>query len=72
MVIQKCYGSCKLFDTGDDAVNFASGMGQPALDNNQRSSSNVWVVNNFIREAHGGAIAAGVIQGIYRKYFNRR
>ncbi|MFA7202454.1 MAG: fibronectin type III domain-containing protein [Candidatus Caldatribacteriota bacterium] len=47
------------FDTGDDAVNFASGMGQPALDNNQRSSSNVWVVNNFIREAHGGAIAAG-------------
>lgn len=47
------------FDTGDDAVNFATGMGRGALDCGQQPSKNIWTFNNFIRECHGGAIAAG-------------
>lgn len=47
------------FDTGDDAVNFATGMGKGVLDTEQKPSSNIWTFNNFLRECHGGAIAAG-------------
>jgi len=47
------------FDTGDDAVNFATGMGKGVQDTEQRPSSNIWTFNNFLRECHGGAIAAG-------------
>ncbi len=47
------------FDTGDDAVNFATGMGKGVQDTDQRPSSNIWTFNNFLRECHGGAIAAG-------------
>lgn len=47
------------FDTGDDAVNFATGMGRGVRDCGQRPSENIWTFNNFLRECHGGAIAAG-------------
>jgi polygalacturonase/glucan-binding YG repeat protein len=47
------------FDTGDDAINFATGMGKGVQDTEQKPSSNIWTFNNFLRECHGGAIAAG-------------
>lgn len=47
------------FDTGDDAVNFATGMGKGVGDTEQKPSSQIWTFNNFLRECHGGAIAAG-------------
>ncbi len=47
------------FDTGDDAVNFATGMGKAVADTNQQSSSYIWTFDNVFRECHGGAIAAG-------------
>lgn len=47
------------FDTGDDAVNFATGMGKGVQDTEQKPSSGIWTFNNFFRECHGGAIAAG-------------
>ncbi|SFG06926.1 hypothetical protein [Oribacterium sp. WCC10] len=47
------------FDTGDDAVNFATGMGKAVDDTKQKSSSNIWTFDNVFRECHGGAIAAG-------------
>jgi LPXTG-motif cell wall-anchored protein len=53
------------FDTGDDTINFATGMGQAVKDSNQRSSSDVWIFDNFLREGHGGAIAAGSHTGAW-------
>lgn len=47
------------FDTGDDAVNFATGMGKGVQDTEQKPSEGIWTFNNFLRECHGGAIAAG-------------
>lgn len=47
------------FDTGDDGINFATGMGKGVQDTEQKPSSNIWTFNNFLRECHGGAIAAG-------------
>ena len=47
------------FDTGDDAVNFATGMGKAVEDTKQQSSSYIWTFDNVFRECHGGAIAAG-------------
>jgi len=47
------------FDTGDDAVNFATGMGKAVADTDQQSSSKIWTFDNVFRECHGGAIAAG-------------
>ena len=47
------------FDTGDDAVNFATGMGKATEDTQQQSSSHIWTFDNVFRECHGGAIAAG-------------
>jgi exo-poly-alpha-galacturonosidase len=43
------------FDTGDDCINFAAGMGlessaQPPLDN-------AWIFNNYFREGHGAVVA---------------
>ncbi|MBP3241558.1 MAG: hypothetical protein J6M92_13605 [Oribacterium sp.] len=46
-------------DTGDDAVNFATGMGKATEDTQQQSSSHIWTFDNVFRECHGGAIAAG-------------
>lgn len=47
------------FDTGDDGINFATGMGKGVQDTDQKPSSEIWTFNNFLRECHGGAIAAG-------------
>lgn len=47
------------FDTGDDAVNFATGMGKAVGDTAQHESKNIWTFDNVFRECHGGAIAAG-------------
>lgn len=47
------------FDTGDDSINFATGMGKGVQDCEQKPSQNIWTFNNFLREGHGGAIAAG-------------
>ena len=47
------------FDTGDDSINFATGLGNGVNDSEQQASSNIWTFNNFIRNGHGGAIAAG-------------
>jgi polygalacturonase len=47
------------FDTGDDGINFATGMGKGVQDTEQKPSSGIWTFNNFLRECHGGAIAAG-------------
>jgi polygalacturonase len=47
------------FDTGDDGINFATGMGKGVQDTDQKPSSDIWTFNNFLRECHGGAIAAG-------------
>lgn len=47
------------FDTGDDSINFATGLGMGVKDSEQVPTQNVWTFNNFIRNGHGGAIAAG-------------
>lgn len=47
------------FDTGDDGINFATGLGKGVQDTDQKPSSEIWTFNNFLRECHGGAIAAG-------------
>ncbi|WP_449540153.1 fibronectin type III domain-containing protein [Ferdinandcohnia sp. Marseille-Q9671] len=41
-------------DTGDDAINFASGMGQAAA--GKEPTGNAWIFNNYIREGHGGVV----------------
>nr|BAB85762.1 polygalacturonase P358 [Bacillus sp. P-358] len=41
-------------DTGDDAINFASGMGQAAA--KSEPTGNAWIFNNYIREGHGGVV----------------
>ncbi|MDO4534545.1 MAG: fibronectin type III domain-containing protein [Clostridium perfringens] len=51
------------FDTGDDAINFASGLG--ALSSYNEAVSNVRIFNNFVRESHGGIIAAGSHTGAW-------
>lgn len=62
-----CSQDCKVFgsffDTGDDSVNFAAGMGEDAKSKNP--TQNVRVFNNFIRRGHGGAIAAGSHTGAW-------
>lgn len=47
------------FDTGDDSINFATGLGNGVQDTHQKASNEIWTFNNFIRNGHGGAIAAG-------------
>ncbi|HZH62815.1 MAG TPA: fibronectin type III domain-containing protein [Metabacillus sp.] len=41
-------------DTGDDAINFAAGMGQAAK--GKEPTGNAWIFNNYIREGHGGVV----------------
>ncbi|MEH7304609.1 fibronectin type III domain-containing protein [Neobacillus drentensis] len=41
-------------DTGDDAINFAAGMGQAAAD--EETTGEAWIFNNYIREGHGGVV----------------
>jgi exo-poly-alpha-galacturonosidase len=45
-----------LFDTGDDAINFAAGQGR--YGEQGRPSQNVWIFNNYVRRGHGG-VAVG-------------
>ncbi|MBS6643378.1 MAG: fibronectin type III domain-containing protein [Clostridiaceae bacterium] len=47
------------FDTGDDSINFATGLGKGVFDSGQQPSQNIWAFNNFLRHGHGGAVAAG-------------
>lgn len=44
------------FDTGDDVVNFAAGIGSEAA--TQPPQTGTWIFNNYIREGHG-AVALG-------------
>jgi exo-poly-alpha-galacturonosidase len=41
-------------DTGDDAINFAAGMGQAAVE--EEATGEAWIFNNYIREGHGGVV----------------
>lgn len=41
-------------DTGDDAINFAAGMGQAAV--GKEPTGDAWIFNNYIREGHGGVV----------------
>ncbi|TCN26308.1 fibronectin type III domain-containing protein [Mesobacillus foraminis] len=41
-------------DTGDDAINFAAGMGQAAAE--KEPTGEAWIFNNYIREGHGGVV----------------
>ncbi|WP_121612678.1 fibronectin type III domain-containing protein [Mesobacillus foraminis] len=41
-------------DTGDDAINFAAGMGQAAAET--EPTGEAWIFNNYIREGHGGVV----------------
>jgi exo-poly-alpha-galacturonosidase len=43
------------FDTGDDCVNFAAGLG--ALAAAQPPSQNAWIFDNYYREGHGAVVA---------------
>lgn len=50
------------FDTGDDCINFAAGMGAEA--SAQPPEQDVWIFNNYFREGHG-AVAAGSHTGAW-------
>ncbi|MCM3764152.1 fibronectin type III domain-containing protein [Neobacillus niacini] len=41
-------------DTGDDAINFAAGMGQAAA--GEEPTGKAWIFDNYIREGHGGVV----------------
>ncbi|WP_049854271.1 glycosyl hydrolase family 28 protein [Dickeya fangzhongdai] len=43
-----------VFDTGDDSINFAAGMGQSAQ--NQEPVQNAWLFNNYFRHGHGAVV----------------
>jgi exo-poly-alpha-galacturonosidase len=43
------------FDTGDDCVNFAAGMGAEAK--SQPPMQGAWIFNNYFREGHGAVVA---------------
>jgi exo-poly-alpha-galacturonosidase len=44
-----------LFDTGDDCMNFAAGLGQQSVDD--APTRNAWIFNNYFREGHGAVVA---------------
>src|SRR5665647_1385497 len=44
-----------LFDTGDDCMNFAAGLGQRSVDD--PPTRNAWIFNNYFREGHGAVVA---------------
>lgn len=60
---KNCLVMNNFFDTGDDAINFASGLG--SLSKFNRSVSDVRIINNFVRRSHGGIIAAGSHTGAW-------
>lgn len=60
---RNCLVFNNFFDTGDDAINFASGLG--ALSKVNKSVSDVRIFNNFVRRSHGGIIAAGSHTGAW-------
>ncbi|MFD0676150.1 MULTISPECIES: fibronectin type III domain-containing protein [unclassified Paenibacillus] len=43
-----------IFDTGDDAMNFAAGQG--AQGQKDEPTRNAWIFNNYMREGHGGVV----------------
>jgi len=43
------------FDTGDDCINFAAGMGLES--STQPPLANAWIFNNYFREGHGAVVA---------------
>ncbi len=48
------------YDTGDDAINFAAGQGTTVRNESGRVSSGEGrIFNNYVRNGHGGLIAAG-------------
>jgi exo-poly-alpha-galacturonosidase len=51
-----------VFDTGDDDMNFAAGLGAASQDD--PSSGDAWIANNYFREGHG-AIVAGSHTGAW-------
>ncbi|MBP2631157.1 MAG: Exo-poly-alpha-galacturonosidase [Firmicutes bacterium] len=42
------------FDTGDDCVNFAAGLG--ALGQKDPSTKNIWIFNNYFYHGHGAVV----------------
>ena len=44
-----------LFDTGDDCMNFAAGLGQQSVDD--PPTRNAWIFNNYFRNGHGAVVA---------------
>jgi exo-poly-alpha-galacturonosidase len=44
-----------VFDTGDDCINFAAGMGAEA--SAQPPMRDAWIFNNYFREGHGAVVA---------------
>jgi exo-poly-alpha-galacturonosidase len=43
-----------VFDTGDDDMNFAAGLGAASVDN--PPSQNAWIANNYFRKGHGAIV----------------
>ncbi len=43
-----------VFDTGDDAMNFAAGLG--AASENEPSTQNAWIADNYFRHGHGAVV----------------
>ncbi|WJY15309.1 glycoside hydrolase family 28 protein [Pectobacteriaceae bacterium CE90] len=43
-----------VFDTGDDSVNFAAGMGAKAQ--HQEPTQHAWIFNNYFRHGHGAVV----------------
>ncbi|VBB08413.1 fibronectin type iii, partial [Lucifera butyrica] len=44
-----------VFDTGDDCMNFAAGLG--AASQKETASQNAWIFNNYFRHGHGAIVA---------------
>jgi exo-poly-alpha-galacturonosidase len=61
------FGDCRdlyilnnFYDTGDDAINFAAGQGASVRNTSGKAASGGGkAVNNYVRNGHGGLIAAG-------------
>lgn len=43
-----------VFDTGDDAMNFAAGLG--AASGNEPPTRNAWIADNYFRHGHGAVV----------------
>ncbi|MBS4211664.1 fibronectin type III domain-containing protein [Neobacillus rhizophilus] len=53
-------------DTGDDAINFAAGMGQAAA--GEEPTGEAWIFNNYIREGHGGVVTGSHTGGWFQDF----